>query len=387
MNCNHNLWRFIGRYKLGNWTELKLKLAEPRPGNKDRFLRQNLQNHPLVDIRLLPIFARRPTGISLPSWECQFDLRHGPSLHVLPFLDLPAQPFPPLDGRGLVQVRVLYWMPLPQLLLHFPKSLQSDQPPFTAVKKIDAHSLYFCYPGWFWDGTLSLRSSRPRKLSNWFLAHFLKHIAKLCTDSLSSPLLMTLPTESSSSLRFLVQNQGHCNVNHTPTDTYCHSTSTSLSLMLPFITSRSYSVWLNCVAPVIVVVVVYVFLSVCFVISHLGRGSCYRDEPRCRIQNRPRHHVPVGDWYSCACALVGRCRIARYIPPRRHTQTNHHWLQTTTLYQYGGILMSHTKHKSQGHFFSDCQENPHVRGMTFMWKHERIQKTTNKMRVAVFSIV
>ena len=56
---------------------------------------------------------------------------HDLSLHLLLFLEFPRHFFPFSDGGGLVQVRYLYFLPLPQILLHSPYADQSLQPPST----------------------------------------------------------------------------------------------------------------------------------------------------------------------------------------------------------------------------------------------------------------
>ena len=45
----------------------------------------------------------------------------------------PVHRFPPYAGRGLVQVLVRYWMPVPHLLEHAHHLLQRLQPPFTLM--------------------------------------------------------------------------------------------------------------------------------------------------------------------------------------------------------------------------------------------------------------
>lgn len=47
----------------------------------------------------------------------------------------PSQMDPPLRGAGLVQLRVLFWKPFPQRLLHTDHSVHVDQPPFTTRAK------------------------------------------------------------------------------------------------------------------------------------------------------------------------------------------------------------------------------------------------------------
>lgn len=47
----------------------------------------------------------------------------------------PSQMAPPLRGAGLVQLRVLFWKPFPQRLLHTDHSVHVDQPPFTTTAK------------------------------------------------------------------------------------------------------------------------------------------------------------------------------------------------------------------------------------------------------------
>ena len=42
---------------------------------------------------------------------------------------------PPLDGGGFVQLRFLVWLPPPQVTVHGPQALQSDQPPSTGMKE------------------------------------------------------------------------------------------------------------------------------------------------------------------------------------------------------------------------------------------------------------
>ena len=53
---------------------------------------------------------------------------HGCTLHLFPFLAFPLQSFPFPNLGGLVQVRVLYFLPRPQVLLHSPYADQSLQP-------------------------------------------------------------------------------------------------------------------------------------------------------------------------------------------------------------------------------------------------------------------
>lgn len=43
---------------------------------------------------------------------------------------------PPLDGGGLVQVRVLVWVPPPHVTVQEPQALQSDQPPSTEIGRL-----------------------------------------------------------------------------------------------------------------------------------------------------------------------------------------------------------------------------------------------------------
>lgn len=45
----------------------------------------------------------------------------------------PSQGSPPLRGAGLVQLRVRFWKPRPQRLLHTDHSVHVDQPPFTVA--------------------------------------------------------------------------------------------------------------------------------------------------------------------------------------------------------------------------------------------------------------
>lgn len=47
----------------------------------------------------------------------------------------PSQMAPPFSGAGLVQLRVLFWKPRPQRLLHTDHSVHVDQPPFTTPEK------------------------------------------------------------------------------------------------------------------------------------------------------------------------------------------------------------------------------------------------------------
>lgn len=45
----------------------------------------------------------------------------------------PSQGSPPLRGAGLVQLRVRFWKPRPQRLLHTDHSVHVDQPPLTVA--------------------------------------------------------------------------------------------------------------------------------------------------------------------------------------------------------------------------------------------------------------
>ena len=56
----------------------------------------------------------------------------------------PSQKAPPLSGAGLVQVRVRFWYPRPQRLLHTDHSVQVDQPPFTGRRKVIKCRLSVC---------------------------------------------------------------------------------------------------------------------------------------------------------------------------------------------------------------------------------------------------
>lgn len=56
-------------------------------------------------------------------------------LHASFWMLCPSQMEPPLSGAGLVQLRVRFWKPRPQRLLHTDHSVQVDQPPFTGRKK------------------------------------------------------------------------------------------------------------------------------------------------------------------------------------------------------------------------------------------------------------
>lgn len=48
----------------------------------------------------------------------------------------PSQGSPPLSGAGLVQLRVRFWKPRPQRLLHTDHSVHVDQPPFTVAAEV-----------------------------------------------------------------------------------------------------------------------------------------------------------------------------------------------------------------------------------------------------------
>lgn len=54
----------------------------------------------------------------------------------------PSQGSPPLRGAGLVQLRVRFWKPRPQRLLHADHSVHVDQPPFTVTREVNRSIRY-----------------------------------------------------------------------------------------------------------------------------------------------------------------------------------------------------------------------------------------------------
>ena len=62
------------------------------------------------------------------------NLRHGFGLQLFVCTELPRHGSPPLLGVGLLHIRLLAFVPLPQVLLHLPYKPQLLHRPFTGAR-------------------------------------------------------------------------------------------------------------------------------------------------------------------------------------------------------------------------------------------------------------
>jgi hypothetical protein len=95
--------------------------------------------------RLLYLFLKQISGMLGGIWSEGTACLPGHNVVQAIFCMLcPSQKAPPLSGAGLVQVRVRFWYPRPQRLLHTDHSVQVDQPPFTERRQIRNSGLNMC---------------------------------------------------------------------------------------------------------------------------------------------------------------------------------------------------------------------------------------------------